>query len=359
MQSSANKGVKMMVDNMSNRKKKILKAIIQEHILTAEPVGSRTLAKNYDFGVSSATIRNEMADLEDMGYLKQPHTSAGRIPSDKGYRFYVDVLIDQKKVISTNLQKSLQKLYSKEKGVNDIISATVKMVSNLTHYTAMVSEPQLEKSKIRKVQLLQVTSNSLMIILITDTGMVNNKIIDLDQDLSNRQIRYINNFLVDKLEGTNLKDLDHEFMQKLERELEKRINASKKLTDIINDELEILVEPADFQIYLGGTSYILDQPEFNDLETLKQVLNILDTKDTLRRLLGSISEEGVEVKIGHENQLEEIQNCSLVFATYSLNSKAVGKIGVIGPTRMKYPQVISTVDFVADMLGEIISKSSR
>ncbi len=349
----------MMVDNISVRKKKILKAIIQEHILTAEPVGSRTLAKNYDFGVSSATIRNEMADLEDMGYLEQPHTSAGRIPSDKGYRFYVDVLMDQKKVISTNLQHSLEKLYQEEQGVKDIISATVKMVSNLTHYTAMVSEPQLEKSKIRKVQLLQVSSKSLMIILITDTGMVNNKIINLDKDLTTKQIRYINNFMVNKLQGMNLHDLDQKFLQDLERELQNRIDISRQLIDIINNELEILVEPADLQIYLGGTSYILDQPEFNDLETLKQVLNILDTEDTLRRLLGSVSEEGIEVKIGHENQLEEIQNCSLVFATYSLNSKAVGKIGVIGPTRMKYPQVISTVDFVADMLGEIISKSSR
>ncbi|MGM0411194.1 MAG: heat-inducible transcriptional repressor HrcA [Bacillota bacterium] len=348
-----------MVDNISSRKKKILKAIIQEHILTAEPVGSRTLAKNYDFGVSSATIRNEMADLEDMGYLEQPHTSAGRVPSDKGYRFYVDVLMEQKNVISTNLKNSLENLYHEEQDIKDIISATVKMVSNLTHYTAMVSEPQLEKSKIRKVQLLQVTPKSLMIILITDTGMVNNKIINLDEKLNTKQVRYINNYLVEKLEGMKLNKLNQNFMQKLEVELQNRINISKKLINLINDELEILVEPSDMQIYLGGTSYILDQPEFNDLDTLKRVLNILDTKDTLRRLLGSVSKEGIEVKIGHENQLEEIQNCSLVFATYSLNSKAIGKIGVIGPTRMKYPQVISTVDLVADMLGEIISKTSR
>lgn len=348
-----------MVDNISARKKEILKAIIQEHILTAEPVGSRTLAKNYDFGVSSATIRNEMADLEDIGYLKQPHTSAGRIPSDKGYRFYVDILMDQKKVISANLQRSLEQLYREEKGVKDIISATVKMVSNLTHYTAMVSEPQLEKSQIRKVQLLQVTPTSLMVLLITDTGIVNNKVINLDEKLSTRQIRYINNFLINKLKDMTLCDLDKEFMQELEIELQKRIDISRRLVDIINKELEILIEPADLQVYLGGTSYILEQPEFNNLETLKQVLNILDQKDTLRRLVGTVSNEGIEVKIGHENKLEEIQNCSLVFATYSLNSKAVGKIGVIGPTRMEYPRVISTVDFVADMLGEIISKSSR
>ena len=223
----------------------------------------------------------------------------------------------------------------------------------------MVSEPQLERSKIRKVQLLQVTPKSLMIILITDTGMVNNKIINLDERLNTKQVRYINNYLVEKLEGMQLNRLNQNFMQKLEIELQNRIDISKTLVDLINDELEILVEPSDMQIYLGGTSYILDQPEFNDLDTLKRVLNILDTKDTLRRLLGSVSKEGIEVKIGHENQLEEIQNCSLVFATYSLNSKAIGKIGVIGPTRMKYPQVISTVDLVADMLGEIISKTSR
>ncbi|MFW5979801.1 MAG: heat-inducible transcriptional repressor HrcA [Halanaerobiales bacterium] len=349
----------MMVSNLDDRKKEILKAIIQEHIITAEPVGSRTLSKNYDFGVSSATIRNEMADLEDMGYLEQPHTSAGRIPSDKGYRYYVDVLMDQQKVISTNLQRSIKQLYKEEKDIKDIISETVKMLSNLIHYTALISEPQLKESRIRKVQVIEVARKSLMIILITDTGMVNNKLIHLEKELNNRQVRYINRYLSDRLENKKLSTLDQEFMKKLEGEIKKRLSISKKLLDLINKELEVLVDPADLQIYLGGTSYILEQPEFNDLDALKQVMRILDQEDVLRKLIGNVSEEGIEVKIGRENNLEEIQNCSLVVATYSLEDKAIGKIGVIGPTRMEYPRVISTVDFVADVLGEIISKASR
>lgn len=349
----------MMVSNLDDRKKEILKAIIQEHIITAEPVGSRTLSKNYDFGVSSATIRNEMADLEDMGYLEQPHTSAGRIPSDKGYRYYVDVLMDQQKVISTNLQRSIKQLYKEEKDIKDIISETVKMLSNLIHYTALISEPQLKESRIRKVQVIEVARKSLMIILITDTGMVNNKLIHLEKELNNRQVRYINRYLSDRLENKKLSTLDQEFMKKLEGEIKKRLSISKKLLDLINKELEVLVDPADLQIYLGGTSYILEQPEFNDLDALKQVMRILDQEDILRKLIGNVSEEGIEVKIGRENNLEEIQNCSLVVATYSLEDKAIGKIGVIGPTRMEYPRVISTVDFVADVLGEIISKASR
>ncbi|MFW5787819.1 MAG: heat-inducible transcriptional repressor HrcA [Halanaerobiales bacterium] len=348
-----------MVSNLDDRKKEILKAIIQEHIITAEPVGSRTLSKNYDFGVSSATIRNEMADLEDMGYLEQPHTSAGRIPSDKGYRYYVDVLMDQQKVISTNLQRSIKQLYKEEKDIKDIISETVKMLSNLIHYTALISEPQLKESRIRKVQVIEVARKSLMIILITDTGMVNNKLIHLEKELNNRQVRYINRYLSDRLENKKLSTLDQEFMKKLEGEIKKRLSISKKLLDLINKELEVLVDPADLQIYLGGTSYILEQPEFNDLDALKQVMRILDQEDVLRKLIGNVSEEGIEVKIGRENNLEEIQNCSLVVATYSLEDKAIGKIGVIGPTRMEYPRVISTVDFVADVLGEIISKASR
>lgn len=349
-----------MVDDINQRKKQILKAIIQEHILTAEPVGSRTLAKNYDFGVSSATIRNEMADLEEMGYLEQPHTSAGRVPSDKGYRYYVDVLMDQDRTMSNNLQNSLRRLYNEEKGIQDIISATVKMLSNMTHYTALISEPRQEKSEVRKVQLVQVSDNSLMIILITDTGIVNNKIIRLEQKLTSRQVRYINNYLINKLEGKKIDKLDEDFMLHLENELQRRIDISRKFLNMINKELEVLVEPADLQIYLGGTSYILEQPEFNDLETLKQVLKILDQKEVLRKLVGDVADEdGIEVKIGHENKLKEIQNCSLVFATYNVDDRAAGKIGVIGPTRMEYPRVISTVDLVAEVLSQIISNASR
>lgn len=348
-----------MVEKLEDRKKEILKAIIREHILTAEPIGSRTLAKTYDFGVSSATIRNEMSDLEDMGLLEQPHTSAGRVPTDKGYRYYVDVLMEQDSKRPDELQNSLVRFYEDKKGIQGIISGMTKMLSQLTKYTTLISEPELQESKIKKMELVQVARNTLLVVLITDSGVVNNKILKLDQDIDSRQLEYINNYLSNKLQERKLTTLDRDFFSELEEELLSRIDLSRKIFQLLSEELEEIITPADIRIFLGGTSYILEQPEFSDLQSLKKVLNILDHEDNLRELIQQLPDEELEVKIGEENKIEAMKRCSIVYATYHLGDKAVGKIGVIGPTRMQYPRVISTVDFAADILGEIISQASR
>ncbi len=344
----------MMVENFNERKKKILMAIIQEHILTAEPIGSRTLAKKYDLGVSSATIRNEMADLEEMGYLEQPHTSAGRIPSDRGYRYYVDLLLEQKNYNSRRLKTHFKDLSSEKKGIQEIISGMVDMLSSLTKYTVMISEPRLQKSKIRKIEFVNIAGNKLLIVLITDTGLVHNKIIKLEQNLTSKELRYINNYFIEKLEDKELTIFNKNYLKEIEIELINRINLSHEIFKLINNELEELSNPANFKIYLGGTSYILEQPEFSDMETLKKVMNILDQKSILRQLIENASSKGLEVKIGQENKLKEMENCSIVFSTYSVDNRAYGKIGVIGPTRMQYTRVISTLDCVSDILNKII-----
>ncbi|MFW6269255.1 MAG: heat-inducible transcriptional repressor HrcA [Bacillota bacterium] len=347
-----------MVDEIKERKKKILKAIIRKHILSAKPVGSRSLAKSYDFGISPATIRNEMADLEDMGYLKQPHTSAGRIPSDKGYRFYVDVLMDQSEVSSTQLKESLREFYKEKKGIEGIISGMVNMLSRLTRYTTMISEPELDKSKIKKVELIRVARKTLLIVFITDTGIVNNKIIKLEEDLSQDQLKQISRYLLKRLQNKTLMDLDDKFISQIAQDLMKRVNLSQRLFEIINGELNKIGKSTNIRVFLGGTSYILDQPEFNDINVLKKVLKMLDHEENLRKLVQNLPEDDLEVKIGHENSLDEMKNCSIVCATYHLGNKAIGKIGVIGPTRMEYPRVISTVDIAADILGKIISQGN-
>ncbi len=348
----------MMVKEVDERKQKILRAIIQEHIFRAEPIGSRTLSKNYDLGVSSATIRNEMSDLEELGYLEQPHTSAGRIPSDKGYRYYVDVLMEQHNDVPPELERALESFYKERQGVQEIMSGMVKMLSRMTRYAVLISEPRLQKSKIKKVELVNLARHSLLIVLITDTGIVNNKVIKLNKELTPRELRYINRFLVSKLRDKELAVLNADYLKSVEKELVKKINLSQELFNLINDELEHIIDPGDIEIYLGGTSYILEQPEFTDLATLKKVLNILDQKEILRKLIATSSKEGLEVKIGQENKLAEMENCSVVFSTYSLKGSASGKIGVIGPTRMEYTRVITTVDFVSQVLGKIISEVS-
>ncbi|RQD78388.1 MAG: heat-inducible transcription repressor HrcA [Halanaerobium sp. MSAO_Bac5] len=347
-----------MVEELDKRKQRILQAIIQEHIISASPIGSRTLAKKYSLDVSPATIRNEMADLEDLGYLEQPHTSAGRIPSDKGYRYYVDELIRREKQDVSGIIKNIEDLYQDLQNVQDIISGMAKMLSNITHYTALVSEPKTQVSRLKKVEIMQLENNSLLVVLVTDTGMVNNKIIKLQQSLSARKISYLNSFLSDKLENKLLSELDLNYLNSLEKELLAKLDLSVDLFKQFYNELEGAFEPDGVKVYLGGTSYILEQPEFNDLERLKKMLKLLDQEEMLKKIINSISNQDLEIKIGQENELEDIKNCSLVVATYYISNRAVGKIGVIGPTRMEYPRVISSVDVISDILGNLISKAS-
>ncbi|RAK10332.1 heat-inducible transcription repressor HrcA [Halanaerobium saccharolyticum] len=348
----------MMVEELDSRKKRILQAIIQEHIISASPIGSRTLAKKYNLDVSPATIRNEMADLEDLGYLEQPHTSAGRIPSDKGYRYYVDQLISRKKNEVPGIIENVENLYQDLQDVQDIISGMAKMLSNMTHYTAMVSEPKSQVSRLKKVEIMQLADNSLLLVLVTDTGMVNNKIINLDQSLSTAKISYLNKFLSEKLENKLLANLDSSYLKEVEKELLARVDLSVDLFKQFYNEFEGAFEPGGVKVYLGGTSYILEQPEFNDLEKVKKMLKLLDQEEMLNKIINSISGSDLEIKIGQENEVEDIKNCSLVVATYYISERAVGKIGVIGPTRMEYPRVISSVDVISDILSKLISKAS-
>ena len=348
-----------MVEEFKKRKKNILQAIIREHILTASPIGSRTLAKAYDLGVSPATIRNEMSDLEELGYLKQPHTSAGRVPSDKGYRFYVDVLMENDGIESSKIKEAVSKMYNEKKGIQGIISGMVKMLSRLTRYTTMISEPELQESILQNIELIRVARRTLLVVLITDTGIVNNKVIKLQKDLDSNQLKNINNYLCKRLKGEKLIELNNDLLHKVGKELIKRINISEKIYEIICDQINNIIEPANLKVFLGGRSYILEQPEFNDIENLKKVLTLFDHEENLRKIINNLPDKGIEVKIGHENNLEEIQNFSIVYTTYHLGDKGMGKIVVIGPTRMQYPRVISTVDLAADIFGKIISNASR
>ncbi|AZO94998.1 heat-inducible transcriptional repressor HrcA [Halocella sp. SP3-1] len=347
-----------MVEEVERRKKEILKAIIHEHIFTAEPVGSRTLAKSYELGVSSATIRNEMSDLEELGYLEQPYTSAGRIPSDKAYRFYVDTLINDRENLNLELIKLLNNFNYERQGIQQIMSNMAKMLSSVTRYTSVVSEPQMKKSRIKQIQLIPVEGKRILIVLITNTGIVHNKIVKLKQDLNPRQLGYLNEYLFNNLKDKRIKGINNLVLQELEKRLIKRLDLSQEIIELVYKGLEMVSKEDDFKIYLGGTSYILEQPEFNDLDNLKKVLNILDHEEMLKDLLVTIPNKELEVMIGHENKIEEMKKCSLVFASYTVGDIASGKIGVIGPTRMEYSRVIASVNTVAELMGKIISELS-
>lgn len=341
---------------MTERKKLILKAVINEYILTAEPVGSRTLSRRYDFGVSPATIRNEMADLEETDYLVQPHRSAGRIPTDKGYRFYVDSLMDEKKFSKKKREMINEKYILRENGIQELIQHTTKMLSDLTNYTSLVVTPQMEESFFQHVQLVPISSQRVLMVLVTDTGIIKNKIINLPQSIVREDLDIISRFLNERLFGLEISNIREETLLKLSQEVLDRISVSLNDLNFINQELYYKSTVRHGKVYLGGATHILEHPEFSDINKIKSVLNFLEQEQLLYDIMDNINQHtGVNVVIGAENYLEEIQDCSVVIANYHLNGRPVGKIGVIGPTRMEYSSVVSTVKYIANLLSEFLT----
>ncbi len=347
-----------MKDKITQRQKEVLLAIIEQHILTAEPVGSRTLARKYDLGFSPATVRNEMADLEELGLVEQPHTSAGRVPSDLGYRFYVDNLLAGDLEKPQSLTKYLEELSQKKSGLEDIMSGMVRMLSQMTNYTALLSEPGFSAGSISRLELFPVNKRRLLLVLITDAGLVTNKVIPLKEDLSEEQVEDLKRVLARRIIDKDIDDIDDEFLQSLEKELMRRLDYTEQIIAVLQEELNTVLSQEEMKIYLEGTNYILEQPEFNDISDLKQIMRVLDKEENLRELLQGLEEE-LDVKIGREIHLEEMQDCSLVYATYQLSDEARGKLGILGPTRMEYVQAISAVDLASELLSQIISSAGR
>jgi len=345
---------------MTERKKKVLKAIINEYVMTADPIGSRTLARRYEFGVGSATIRNEMADLEEMGYLEKPHKSAGRIPSDKGYRFYVDILMELQK-LSKQEQKAIKENYeSKAPEVHEIIEQTSDMLSELTQYTSLILSPHLKDSVFRSLKLVPIDTKHVLLIIITDIG-VQDRVVSMPEGLNHSELQQITRYLNERLQGLTLSQINEELLNELESTLVNRLDGLE------NRQLDVLyqglINPgiSKAKVYLGGTTNILEQPEFNDIHKVKTVLQVLEREELLYNILGNISDDtsNVKVTIGQENDFDEIKNCSMVTATYQLNNRSIGKIGILGPTRMDYSNVVSVVQLVAQVLSNMLTEQNK
>ncbi len=339
---------------MNERKKGILKAVINEYILTAEPIGSRTISKKYELNVSSATIRNEMADLEDLGYLQQPHTSSGRIPSDKGYRFYVDSLIDIEKIPGSFEEMIRKKYLDRKKEVQDIVQVTSRMLSHLTRYTALVASPSSPEYFFQHLQLVPLEGKKVAVIVVISSGLVQHQTVTLQNRPSREELGHISRLINDRLQGLPLKKINNEIFQELEKELRDKTlfrELYKSLVEFISEEG---INQEWGKIHLDGATNILEQPEFSDLEKVKVFLKLFEQEDMLRQLLNKIPTEGLKVVIGKEVPLQEIRDCSLVVADYSFQDKTVGKMAILGPTRMYYPKVMATVNFMAEVLSKVL-----
>ncbi len=340
----------MMLDD---RKLKILQAIIQSYITSAEPIGSRTISKKFDLGVSSATIRNEMSDLEELGYLVQPHTSAGRIPSDKGYRLYVNRLL-QSEDLGFILRHDLNNILIKEIGeVDQLIYNAAKILSKVTNYTSIAIAPQVKKSQLKHIQLIPIDDTKILAVIVTDSGIVKNTVLRTDTGISTDNLNIISNYLNDKLKGHNIEEIGTEMLDKLVSEM---YEYRKSIFDIIPIMMQTLDDTSEIGVFLDGVTKIFNFPEYNDVEKARDFISFIENKPYILDMMLGGGQNDVEITIGNENNYDEIKNCSVITATYSLNGKTIGKIGVIGPTRMNYSNVIGVVRSLSLDLNEIIKK---
>lgn len=335
---------------MDARKFRILQAIIDDYILTAIPVGSRTISKKYEMGLSSATIRNEMSDLEELGYLDQPHVSAGRIPSAKAYRLYVDQLLERG-IISTGETESIHSYFAdRSRQMEDVINHAAKVLSGLTHYTALVLSPQGQELRIRNLQLVPVSSTHALVVIVTDGGIMRDTVVEVGPGLDADTLYAISRMLTERLGGMTLTEAQQALSET------GQLQQHRRLADNIAQFMEQAGSSTKAKLALGGPSNILNFPEYSDVEKAKGFLSVLETKDKLVELLKKQGDVAFTVRIGPETGIPELSDCSLVTATYRLGDNNHGTIGVIGPTRMHYGQVLNVLGAMGQQLSILLGQ---
>lgn len=338
---------------LNERKKKILQIIIEDYISSAEPVGSRTIAREYDLGLSPATIRNEMSDLELLGYLEQPHTSAGRIPSAQAYRFYVDALIEPGTLTDNDMALIDGWYNERRRNIDDIFQSTAKILSRMTQNVSMVLTNQQTIANFCYLKFLPLDSQHAILCIVADDGSIDTNVVDIPLGMSSEEMDYLAGKMSKLLEDRNLSDISVEILQNVH-------------TDVVEDKLifssllqavrKMTGRRQEQKVFLGGTKQLLNQPEFRDVERVRNLLGILEEEKVLKDLLQGGEDSGLKVTIGSENKFTGIQDCSMVQATYRLNGQIVGTMAVLGPTRMEYGKVISVMDYLHKYLKTILDK---
>lgn len=337
--------------SLNERKIQILQAIINDYIETAEPVGSRTIAKKYNLGISSATIRNEMSDLEEMGFILQPHASSGRIPSDLGYRLYVDHLM-QKKELGSEEQRYLQSVIARNVGQIDyLLEETAKALSALTNYTTIISEPVSRRTRIKQIRLLPLDSTAVLLVIATEDNFIKNHVIQMGEAPEEEWIFDIGLCLNQVLQGYSLQDIDTSVINRLRTELYEY----REMVPHILKAIESTMRSAEkVQVHMSGTKNILAFPEFSDIQKAKSLFQTLEEKDVLVTLLESGQSNDIQILIGSENSVQGMKDCSVITATYKMSDDTRGTIGIVGPTRMDYSQVVSVLHGMVSNMEKVL-----
>ncbi len=343
-------------EELSERKVKILDAVIRNYLETGEPVGSRTISKYTDLNLSSATIRNEMSDLEELGYIVQPHTSAGRIPSDKGYRFYVDHLMKEKE---REVSEMKELVIEKTEKMEQMFKQVAKLLATNTNYATLVSAPSYHMNKVKFIQLSAVNENQLLAVIVMNSNMVKNQIINLEESLDNEMLLKLNILLNSSLNGLSLQEINLGTIAKLK---EQAGIHSGIVGDVLDTLAQTLSENEDLEIYTSGATNILKYPELSDTESVTNLLSTFEEKEELQHLvneslLSDGEETGIQVYIGDEAPVRTMKDCSIVTATYDLGEGVKGTIGIVGPKRMDYEKVVTNLKTLKSQLDGILKKS--
>ena len=342
------------MDDLKERQKELLRIIVSTYVKSASPVGSRTIAKCYQNELSPATIRNEMHDLEEQDYIKQPHTSAGRIPTDKGYRYFVDHLIPEMKVPPHVVALVAREYRSQMDNVETLIERTSRILSALSAQAGLVVFPTFEGLVLKSLELTSLGRQHLLVVWVTENGFVQNRVIDMKEEIPEGELLRINRFLNQELKGMLLEQVQSYLMEKLEQAHDSLRTLYRAAHSIVLDSFP---RTEHRRLSVEGSRYILEQPEFQDWEKSRGLFKTLETRKFLMDLIsGSFEGSGVQVKIGGEHHCEDIWDCSFVTTQYRVNQRSVGTIGILGPRRMEYDKIISLVDFVSRRFGEALEQ---
>ena len=340
---------------LNERKQKILEAIIRNYMETGEPVGSRTVSKYTDLNLSSATIRNEMSDLEEMGYILQPHTSAGRIPSDKAYRLYVDTILQRK---DEEVSEMKELMVEKADKIDLLLQQVAKLLAQNTNYTSMVTKPKYQHKRIKFIQLNQMSERQLLVIVVLDNNHVSNKFINLMTDADENVIAQMNFLMNTALTGLDFTEINMAIMQQIKEKAGEYGELASSILDCIS---EVMTEEDDSEIYTSGATNILKYPELSDKEKMTGLLSTFEEKQMLSAWANDEppeddKEHGIQVYIGEESPVESMKDCSVVTATYRIKVGVYGKIGIVGPKRMDYEKVVGTLENCMQQLDDIFKK---
>jgi len=337
---------------LTDRQLLILQVIVDDFIRSAQPVGSRSLSKKEDISFSSATIRNEMADLEELGYIEKTHTSSGRVPSEKGYRYYVDHLLSPQALnqqdVSIIQSIFAEKIYEFEK----IIQRSAKILSELTNYTSIVLGPATSINKLKRIQIIPLNKETAVAIFVTDTGHVENRTFSLPASIDASDLEKTVNILNARLAGVPLEDLNDKIYKEVAMLLRQHIHNYDLMLHTVADSLKM---PVTEKLFFGGKTNMLSQPEFHDISKIRTLLTMIDQEEWIYNLIRKDS-AGIHVKIGTENNISAMDNCSLITATYSVGVEKLGTIAILGPTRMEYSRVIGLLQLLSNDLTAVLTR---